>query len=270
MVDPLHIDVNGMFGMATVHDAVAEALGGLQVGDAPLSTHGVVASPVTSALGGVLGARGDVLRSTSASGQQISSLLQGAADAYRSGDEHGADALRRAAEPMGGSASVGSAAAATPSAPATGAPDPLAAAGQVGQVVGQVVQSVTQPLQGLAQSLGQLPGQLLGGLGGLGGIGGLNDGGIGDAAGLSAPLEHSAPAGGHSAGTDQAGGPGSHHGSSHAHELRRDHGDDQDGEHDRADKHPDADTEDDDASAAQELDAAAPAARRPAATRPQD
>lgn len=283
MVDRLHVDVERVLGMSKLHDAVSQSLGGLQPADAPAldASHGVVASPVSSAVGSVLANRGDILRSTSTSGQQISSLLQGAADAYRSGDEEGARRMTAAAEAMDGPPGLGSAASG-PGAPTAGAPPmpgaPAAGGGaEFGQAlgqIGQVVQSVTQPIQGLAQALGQLPGQLLGGLAG--------GGGLGDAAGLGAPLhgapmEHSAPVG-HSApmghatpghhGTD--GGPG-HPGDTdldHAHELTRDGHDGRDdlpADPDRPDEESDESPD-----AAQELSADAAPARRPARTVPQD
>lgn len=266
MVDRLHVDVERVLGMSKLHGAVSETLGGLHPAEAPAldATHGVVASPVSSALGSVLANRGDILRSTSTSGRQISSLLHGAADAYRTGDEEGARRTTAAAEAMGGPPGLGSAAASG----AAGGPG----AAQLGQAlgqIGQVVQSVTQPIQGLAQALGQLPGQLLGGLGGAGGLG--DSAGLGSAMHStsmdhSTPIGHSTPADHSPMGHDGAGHSGTSEGE-HAHELTRDR-------HDPADertegKDPDQQA-DESSDAAAELSADGAAGRRPASTLPQD
>ncbi|MGB8402553.1 MAG: type VII secretion target, partial [Mycobacterium sp.] len=115
MADRLDVDVERMLGMSNLHAAVSESLGALDTAGPPTAaTHGLVASTVSSALDGVLASRGNALRSTSASGQQISTLLHGAAEAYRAGDEESAHRLMAAAESMQGSPSVGSAATAVP------------------------------------------------------------------------------------------------------------------------------------------------------------
>ena len=259
MVDPLHIDAAGMLSRSEVHGAVSEALRRLHPGDISLdATHGAVASPVSSALTAALGRRSDILQSTATSGQQIAELLQGAAEAYRVGDEEAGRQLLTAAQAI--EPGMGSAAAAAPvTAPAApAAPSGAdAGAGQLGQVLGQIVQSVTQPIQGLVQALGQVPASLLGGSGGFGALG--------EAAQIGGPVDH--PSADRSEVDPADGGDRADAAHAHAHEQDRSHGDRADPSAAAEPKQPTSQS----SPAATELNAAPPVPpRRPASTRPQD
>lgn len=193
MGDRLHVNTEGVLGMARVHDAVAAGLGQLQnsggLGEAagPAKTHGLIAFGMNSALGGVMARRDSILQSTGAAGQQLSEQLHRAAESYRAGDEQGARGLTAAAEGIPGSG--GGVSAGTPGGLGAAVPgSPAAGGGEVAQTLGQVGQQAGQMAQGVAQALGQIPGQIaqgvtgvLGGL--LGGLGGADGVGAGHAAG---------------------------------------------------------------------------------------
>lgn len=192
MGDRLHVNTEGVLGMARAHDAVAAGLGQLQSGGGlgqsvgPATTHGLIAFGMNSALSGVMARRDNILQSTGAAGQQLSEQLHRAAELYRAGDEQGARGLSSAAEGMPGGGGVsagtpGGLGAAVPGSPAAGGGDVAQTLGQVGQQAGQIA-------AGVAQTLGQIPGQLAQGLTGvLGGIasglGGIDGVGAGHAAG---------------------------------------------------------------------------------------
>lgn len=188
MGDRLHVNTEGVLGLARVHDAVAAGLGQLQnsggLGESagPAKTHGLIAFGMNSALGGVMARRDDILQSTGAAGQQMSEQLHRAAEAYRAGDEQGARGLSSAAEGMPGGG--GGVSAGTPGGLGAAVPgSPAAGGGDVAQTLGQVGQQAGQIAQGVAQALGQIPGQLAQGLTGMlsgiaSGLGGI-DGGVG-------------------------------------------------------------------------------------------
>jgi ESX secretion-associated protein EspJ len=178
MTDPLYVQPDGMRSYARIHDDVVAGLSQLIGAAAPeaagvQTTHGAIASAVSTALSGVLGSRQGTLGATGSSGSTISELLHKAAQMYEHGDQKGAATLRAAAEALegspGASAPVSSGAGATG---ASGAGGGGGGAGggadmmgqmvsQVGQQVGQMAQSVAQPLQGLAKGLQQVPQQVM-------------------------------------------------------------------------------------------------------------
>ncbi|MDR3659599.1 MAG: type VII secretion target [Mycobacterium sp.] len=237
MGDPLYVNTEGVLGMARVHDAVTAGLGrlhggaGPSVGPGPGTTHGLIAFGMNSALGGVMDRRGDILRSAGAAGQQMSEQLRRAAEAYRAGDEQGAQGLAGAAERIPGGGVTGGIGAAAPGGIGAAAPGGIGAAvpgspaagigggsgdvgqtlGQVGQQARQIAQSIAQPIQGVAQALGQLPQHVVQGLSGvLGGLaGGLGGGGL-DGGGLGAGHAAASGSGGLSdpsgGGADSVGG----------------------------------------------------------------
>ena len=172
MSDPLYVQPDGVRSYAQIHDEVMAGLSQLMGAAAPeaagvQSSHGVIASPVSSALTQVLSGRQGTLQATSSSAQTISELLQKAAAMYDHGDQKGAATLRAAAEALQSSQG----AAAAPASASVGASGASGAGGgaqmmgqmvsQVGQQVGQMAQSVAQPLQGIAQGLQQVPQQVM-------------------------------------------------------------------------------------------------------------
>ena len=277
MGDRLHVNTEGVLGMARVHDAVAAGLGQLQnsggLGESvgPAKTHGLIAFGMNSALGGVMARRDSILQATGAAGQQMSEQLHRAAEAYRAGDEQGARGLSSAAEgiPGGGGNGVSAGApgglgAAVPGSPAAGGADVAQTLGQVGQQAGQIA-------QGVAQTLGQIPGQLAQGLTGVlsgiaSGLGGIEGAGAGHAAGAGlGGLDDSS-------GMDSVG------------EQGKPDADDRDREHERRDPERHEKSEDDnrilsvehrqpggsDVNEAGPSAGTTPPPRRPAQTRPQD
>jgi hypothetical protein len=149
---------------AQIHDAVMAGLSQLMGASAPeaagvQSSHGVIASPVSSALGQVLTGRQGTLQATSSSAQTISELLAKAAQMYEHGDQKGAARLRAAAQALQGS--QGAAAAAGASAGAAGASGAGGGGGGGAEMMGQMVSQVGQPLQGIAQGLQQVPQQVM-------------------------------------------------------------------------------------------------------------
>jgi hypothetical protein len=137
------------------------------------TSHGPIASAVSSALSQVLGSRGGSLQATSTSGETISALLQKAAQLYEQGDQQGADTLRKAAEALqANEAGGGGGAAGTGGAAGAGTGGAAGAGGgggaeQMGQIAGQVGQQVGQIAQGIAQALQQIPQQVMQGVQGI-------------------------------------------------------------------------------------------------------
>ncbi len=147
MSDPLYVQPDGMRSHAQIHDEVVAGLSQLMGTAVPeaadvQTSHGAIASAVSTALSGVLGSRQGTLAATGSSGSAISQLLQKAAKMYESGDQNGAATLRAAAETLEGSPP------ATGGGAGGGADTTGQMVSQVGQQVGQIAQSLTQPLQG--------------------------------------------------------------------------------------------------------------------------
>ena len=94
-----------MRSYAQIHDEVVAGLSQLTGADAAgvQTSHGAIASAVSTALSGVLGSRQGTLQATGSSGSTISQLLQKAAQMYEQGDQKGAATLRAAAEALEGS-----------------------------------------------------------------------------------------------------------------------------------------------------------------------
>jgi hypothetical protein len=157
MSDPLYVQPDGVRSYAQIHDEVVAGLSQLMGAAAPeaagvQTSHGAIASAVSTALTSVLGSRQGTLQATGSSGSTISELLQKAAQMYEHGDQKGAATLRAAAEGLEGSQGAGDG----------GGADMMGQmVSQVGQQIGQMAQSVTQPLQGLAQGLQQVPQQVM-------------------------------------------------------------------------------------------------------------
>jgi hypothetical protein len=170
MTDPLYVQPDGMRSYAQIHDEVVNGLSQLMGAAAPeaagvQTSHGAIASGVSTALSGVLGSRQGTLGATGTSGTTISELLQKAAQMYEHGDQKGAATLHAAAEALegspGASAPSGSPAGAAGGSGAGGGADMM---GQMVGQVGQMAQSVAQPLQGVAQGLQQVPQQVMQGV----------------------------------------------------------------------------------------------------------
>jgi hypothetical protein len=171
--DPLYVQPDGVRSYAQIHDQVASALSQVMGVATPeavgvVSTHGPIASAVSTALGQVLGGRQGTLQATSTSAQTISELLQKAAEMYEQGDQQGAEKLKAAAEAIEGKQGGqprNSGAPGSPTSTGAGGGDVmgqmLGQLGQVGQQVGQMAQAVGAPLQGLAQPLQQVPQQVM-------------------------------------------------------------------------------------------------------------
>jgi hypothetical protein len=153
MSDPLYVQPDGMRSYAQIHDEVVAGLSQLTGADAAgvQTSHGPIASAVSTALSGVLGSRQGALQATGSSGSTISQLLQKAAQMYEQDDQKGAATLRVAAETLEG----------PPRAGGGGADTMGRMVSQVGQQVGQMAQAVAQPLQGLAQGLQRVPQQVM-------------------------------------------------------------------------------------------------------------
>jgi hypothetical protein len=139
------------------------------------TSHGDIASAVSTALSAVLRSRQGTMQATSTSGRTISELLQKAAQMYEQGDQKGAATLRAAVEALeGANAAGGPGAAGTSGSPGSGGGSGSGGADMMGQMLGQVgqqagqlgqmAQSVAQPLQGLTQGLQQLPQQIMQGV----------------------------------------------------------------------------------------------------------
>jgi Excreted virulence factor EspC, type VII ESX diderm len=162
MSDPLYVQPDAMRSYAQIHDEVVAGLSELTGTEAAgvQTSHGAIASAVSTALGGVLGSRQGTLQATGSSGSTISQLLQKAAQMYEQGDQKGAATLRAAAEGLEGS--QGPPGSSGPSRAGGGGADMMGQmVSQFGQQVGHMPQSVAQPLQGLAQGLQQVPQQVM-------------------------------------------------------------------------------------------------------------
>jgi hypothetical protein len=100
--DRLYVQPEGVRSYSQTHSTVVAALSELMGASAPEpvgieSTHGPIASAVSSALSQVLASRHGTLQATSTSAQTISELLQKAAQMYEQGDQKTAETLRAAA-----------------------------------------------------------------------------------------------------------------------------------------------------------------------------
>ena len=175
----LSVQTDGVRSYAALHDRVATGLSELSGADAPdvQSSHGPIASAVSTALSAALGTRHGSMQTTANSGTTIAELLRRAAREYEEGDTHEAERLRAAAEALQGAGDttenpVGGPAG-TPAGPGgagVGAANPAAGPGaagmagqmlgQVGQQVGQLAAMVAQPLAGIAQGLAHVPQQI--------------------------------------------------------------------------------------------------------------
>lgn len=173
MTDPLFVQTDGVRDLSEVHSQVVSGLSGLTAAESTgvQTSHGAIASAVSSALSHVLDGRGATLGATSTSASTIADLLQKAAGAYAAGDEEGASRLKAAAAALEDRNRPGACGA--PGTQASGGPSSAGAdvsaqmgqiMGQVGQQVGQLAQAVTAPLQGLAQGLQQVPQQIMQGV----------------------------------------------------------------------------------------------------------
>lgn len=164
MSDPLFVQPDGVRSYAQIHDGVVAGLSQLMGAAAPeaagvQTSHGAIASAVSTAFSSVLGDRQGTMQATSTSGSTISELLKKAAEMYEHGDQKGAATLTAAAEALDGPQTAGAA----PGTVASGAGGGDMAgqmASQVGQPAGQLAQSIAPPLQGIAQGLQQVPQQL--------------------------------------------------------------------------------------------------------------
>lgn len=167
MTDPLYVQPDGMRSYAQIHDEVVAGLSQLMGAAAPeaagvQSSHGAIASAVSTALSGVLGSRQGTLGATGSSGSTISELLHRAAQMYEHGDEKGAATLRAAAEALEVSQGASTPGPSGSGGGGGGGADMMGQmVSQVGQQVGQMAQSVAQPLQGLTQGLQQVPQQVM-------------------------------------------------------------------------------------------------------------
>lgn len=167
MTDPLHVQTDGVLNYSQLHSDVAAGLSGLADvdGSGVETSHGQIASAVSTALSQVLAGRQSTLGVTSTAASTISDLLQKAAQAYAAGDQQGAERLRAAADVLEGKEPTGrSGGAPTSGGGSTGGDTVGQVLGQVGQQVGQLAQSIAQPLQGLAQGLQQIPQQIMQGV----------------------------------------------------------------------------------------------------------
>lgn len=162
--DPLDVQTEGLRAFSRTHSDVATGLSGLvgEDGAAVDTTHGPIASSVSSALSGVLSSRRDSLGATSTIASTISDLLRKAADAYARGDEQDAQRFTAGAEALEGKDSPGRGASGSAGGDMAGQMGQIL--GQVGQQVGQMAQSIAQPLQGLTQGLQQIPQQIMQGV----------------------------------------------------------------------------------------------------------
>lgn len=168
MSDPLSVQTDGVHNYAQIHSAVRSGLSTLDAADGSgvHNTHGVIASPVSTALTSVLSGRETTLGATTTSAGSIAELLQQAAAAYAAGDEEGGRRLRAAADALDGGAAPGTQAGTASDAAVGDAGTDVAGQlgqvmGQVGQQIGQLASSLTQPLAGLVQGLAQVPQQLM-------------------------------------------------------------------------------------------------------------
>ena len=181
MNEPLYVQPDDLRTYSRVHDEVVSGLSQIMGSAAPEAlgvetSHGPIASAVSSALSHVLDSRGGTLQATSTSGETISALLHKAAQLYEQGDRDGGDTLTRAAEALqaneargsgdaGGALGAGAGGTGAGGAAGPGGAEQMGQiAGQVGQQVGQIAQGIAQSVQGLAQGLAQLPLQVMQGV----------------------------------------------------------------------------------------------------------
>jgi hypothetical protein len=178
MSEPLYVHTDGMRSIAQIHDEVVAGISQVMGAAAPeavgvQTSHGVIASAVSTALSNVLSARQGTLQTTAKSGSTISELLAKAAQMYDQGDREGAAKLRAAAEVLDGKpdgqAATAGAAARSASTPAgagagSGAEGMGQIFGQIGQQAAQMAQAAVQPLGAIAQGLGQIPQQIMQGV----------------------------------------------------------------------------------------------------------
>jgi hypothetical protein len=163
---PLFVQTDGLRQFSATQNEIATGLTAVvsnALDAAGVQTsHGAIASAVTTALGELLTARGGSMQNTADNGKALAEKLLRAAHLYDQGDQAAAGNLRSAAE----GASTGAAAA--PSGGAAGGGDVMGQmVSQLGQQVGQLgqlAQTMTQPLQGLAQPLQQVPQQIMQGV----------------------------------------------------------------------------------------------------------
>ncbi|MDA4105857.1 ESX-1 secretion-associated protein [Mycolicibacterium holsaticum] len=109
MSGDLYVQTDGVRSYAQIHDRVVEGLSQLMGSGATeatgvQTTHGAIASAVSTALSGVLGTRHGTMQTTATSGSTIAELLQKAAQMYDQGDQKGAERLRAATEALNSSA----------------------------------------------------------------------------------------------------------------------------------------------------------------------
>jgi Excreted virulence factor EspC, type VII ESX diderm len=174
--DPLYVQPDGVRSYSQIHDEVVAGLTQLMGAAAPeaagvQTSHGAIASSVSTALSAVLGSRQVTMQTTSTSGRTISELLQKAAQMYEQGDQKGAATLRAAAEALESANAAGAPGATGASGgPGGGGGSGSGGSDMMGQLLGQVGQQagqlgqMAQPLQGLAQGLQQLPQQVMQGV----------------------------------------------------------------------------------------------------------
>ncbi|MGE2689819.1 ESX-1 secretion-associated protein [Mycolicibacterium pulveris] len=101
----LYVQTEGVRSYAKVHERVVSGLSQLTGPGATETTgvqtsHGAIASAVSTALSGVLGTRSGTMQTTATSGTTIAGLLQKAAQMYERGDQKGAERLRAAANAL--------------------------------------------------------------------------------------------------------------------------------------------------------------------------
>lgn len=101
----LYVQPEGVRSCAQIHERVVGGLSQLMGSGATDATgvqtsHGAIASAVSTALSGVLGTRHGTMQTTATSGTTIAGLLQKAAQMYEQGDRKGAERLRAAADAL--------------------------------------------------------------------------------------------------------------------------------------------------------------------------
>lgn len=101
----LYVQTDGVRSCAQVHDRVVAGLSqvtgtGAAEATAVQTSHGAIASAVSTALSGVLGTRHGTMQTTATSGTTIAELLQKAAQLYDQGDQKGAERLKAAADAL--------------------------------------------------------------------------------------------------------------------------------------------------------------------------
>ncbi|MGV0775117.1 ESX-1 secretion-associated protein [Mycolicibacterium elephantis] len=98
MSDNLYIHPDGVRSHAQLHDRVVAGLSQLTSAGAAeavgvQTTHGAIASAVSTALSGVLDARRHTLQVTAAAGSSIAELLRQSVQMYEQGDQASAERL---------------------------------------------------------------------------------------------------------------------------------------------------------------------------------